>query len=881
MLSKLRARLRALLRKSEIEHELEEELRHHIEQQTEQNIRLGMSPEEARDAARKAFVGVEQAKERSRDARGVRWIEDLWQDLRYGARMLMKNPGFTLIAALTLALGIGANTAIFTVVNAVLLRPFPYPDSERMVQLMRRFPPEGGPVSATKFLFWRERNRTFESMAALDAPFAGINLAEGEPERIRGVRVSADFFQVYGISPALGRGFTAEEDRPGGPRVVVVSDGLWKRRFGADPGLLGKEIKLGGELCVVIGIMPSGYEAGHAVDIWMPLRPVAHDQDQANPLLVIGRLRPGVTHGQAQADMDAVARAFHQQHPALMFDDEGIRVRDYQDFMVRDVRTALLLLLVAVGFVLLIACANVAGLSLARASARQKEVAIRSALGAGRFRLVRQSLTESALLAIIGGALGLLLAQWVLKTLLALGSGAIPRLSEVQMDGGALAFTLAVALGAGILFGLAPAFQLAKVNLNLVLNESGNRASAGIQRSRLRGFIVVMEIGLSSMLLVGAALLIQTFANLRGVHPGFDPRNVLTLKMSLPEAEYNNTARASDFFDRALRRIEALPGVRAAAVATSLPLEKGPILPFNTEGMQDIHSVYWRMVSANYFRVLSVPLRRGRGFNGGDSRSSPAVALINETLARQYFPDKDPIGELLTVGRNMGPELADQPRRIVGVVGDTRESNLMTPAPPVVYVPDSQVPDGLTRLLNRILPVNFVIGASVDPLSLVAAVRREVSAVDREQPVFNIRSLEQVMADSVSRQRFQTLLLGAFAATALLLAAIGVYGVVSYSVSQRTGEIGIRMALGARPRDVLRLVIGQGLTLTVLGLVLGLAGALGLTRLMAGLLFGVSAKDPLTFCVTALLLTAVALLAALVPARRATKVDPLAAIRNE
>jgi putative ABC transport system permease protein len=413
-----------------------------------------------------------------------------------------------------------------------------------------------------------------------------------------------------------------------------------------------------------------------------------------------------------------------------------------------------------------------------------------------------------------------------------------------------------------------------------VLNESGVRASAGIRRSRLRSLIVVAEIGLSSMLLVGAALLIQTFANLRGVNPGFDPRNVLTFQLSLPEAEYGGTAQASAFFDRALQRIEALPGVETAAVVTRLPHELGLVLSFNIQGMPDVHYAGWNMLSPNYFRALSVPLRRGRYFTEGDSRSSTAVALINEALARRYFPNKDPIGELLSVGKTEGPNFAEPPRQIVGVVGDVRGRDLRSPALPRVYIPDSQVPDGATRFINQLLPVSFVIRTSVDPLTLAAAVKREVLAVNRQQPIFNVRSLERMMVDSISRQRFQMILVGTFAAVALLLAAIGLYGVMSYSVSQRTGEIGIRMALGAQPRDVLKLVIGQGLILTLTGLALGMAGALALTRLMAGLLYGVSATDPATFAAIALLLTSVALLASYIPARRAMRIDPLMALRN-
>jgi putative ABC transport system permease protein len=878
----IKARLADLNLTSAREAQIVEELAQHLEDHYNELLAGGATPEEAYraslvelSASRLSTRTLKEA-EIKRDSKV--FIGGFWQDLRYGVRMLRKNPGFASITVLILALGIGANTAIFSVVNAVLLRPLPYPESERMMVLKRGLPGGESGVSGTTFLFWREHNRTFESMAATDIGGSYVNLTDGDkPERLLNVHVSADFFKAHGISPSLGRSFNAEEERPGGDRVVIVSEGLWKRRFGGDPGLLGNELKLGGESYTVIGIMPPGFYG----EIWMPLRLVAHDQDKAYPLIVIGRRKQGATEQQAQADMDAVARAFSLQYPRLMDDGEGVRVFDYHDLTVQDVRTSLLILLGAVVFVLLIACANVAGLSLARVAARQKEVAIRSALGAGRFRLVRQSLTESALLAVVGGILGLLMARWTLDALIAIDPGNIPRLSEVKMDGRALVFTLAVALSTGILFGLAPAFQLARVNLSSVLNESSGRASAGIRRSRLRSLLVVMEIGLSSMLLVGAALLIQTFANLRGIDPGFDPRNVLNLKVSLPETEYKNTAQMSDFFDRALQRIESVPGVEAAAVVTRVPLgSNGLVLSFSAEGMQSVQYAYWDMVTPDYFRALNIPLRRGRYFSEGDSRSSPAVALINETLARRYFPNKDPIGQLLTVGKIEGPDFAEPPRQIVGVVGDVRDE-LKTEAPAAVYVPNTQAPDGAMRLFNRILPVNFVIRTSVDPLSLAAAVQQEILAVDRRRAIFGVRSLEQVTADSISSQRFQMLLLGIFAAVALLLAAIGLYGVISYSVRQRTEEIGIRMALGARPRDILKLIVGQGLILTLLGLALGLTGASALTRLLAGLLFGVKATDPATFAAIALVLASVALLASYIPARRAMKIDPLIALRRE
>jgi putative ABC transport system permease protein len=885
----IKSRLAGLQLRPTREAEIIEELSQHLDDHYAELLASGATPEEAYRAALAELNEGQLPAQEMRESEMKKpvvietnrrdFIGNLWQDLRYGVRMLRKNPGFTSIVVLILALGIGANTAIFSLVNTVLLRPLPYPESERMMVLRRGFPGWAASTSGTKFLFWREHNRTFESMAATDIGGSYVNLTDGDkPESILNVHVSADFYKVHGISPVLGRSFNAEEERPGGDRVVIVSEKLWKRRFGGDPGLLGKEVRLGGEPYTVIGIMPPGFYG----DIWMPLRLVAHDQDQANPLIVIGRRKLGATHQQAQADMDAVARAFRLQYPALMGDGEGVRVFDYHDLMVQDVRTSLLILLGAVGFVLLIACANVAGLLLARAAARQKEVAIRSALGAGRFRLVRQSLTESTLLAVTGGILGLLVARWSLDALLALDPGNIPRLSQVKMDGGALVFNLAVALSTGILFGLAPAFQLARVNLSSALNESSGRASAGIRRSRLRSLLVVMEIGLSSMLLVGAALLIQTFANLRGVDPGFDPRNVLNLKVSLPETEYKNTAQMSDFFDRALQRIESVPGVQAAAVVTRVPLGgNGLVLSFSVEGMQNVQFAYWDMVTPDYFRALNIPLKGGRYFTDRDSRSSPAVALINETMARKYFPNKDPIGQLLTIGKIEGPDFAEPPRQIVGVVGDVRVADLMTDVPATVYVPDTQALDGMMRFLNRILPVNFVIRTSTDPLSLAAAVQQEILAVDRRRAIFGVRSLEQVTADSISSQRFQMLLLGIFAAVALLLAAVGLYGVISYSVSQRTGEIGIRMALGAQPRDVLKLIVGHGLILTHIGLALGLAGALALTRLMAGLLYGVSATDPLTFAAIALLLASVALLASYIPARRATKIDPLTALRHD
>jgi putative ABC transport system permease protein len=805
----------------------------------------------------------------------------VWQDLRYGARMLSKQPGFTLIAALTLSLGIGANTALFSVVNAVLLRPLPYPDPARLMQIGQSGTGgDDGSVGEPKFLFWRDQNRTFEAMALYQPIGSGVNLAGGnDAEYVSALKVSLDFFRALGVAPSLGRGFTREEDQPGGERVAIVSDGLWRRRFGADGGLIGKSVAINSANYTVVGVLPPGFQFLPDADVFTPLRPSPEGDSDSN-YGAIGRLKSGVTEAQAQADLKLVAEKYRAAFPRRMQPNESAAAVSLQRSQTADVRSLLWLLLGAVSFVLLIACANVANLQLTRAAARQKEMAVRKALGASGARIARQLITEGVLLALVGGGAGLLLAVWGVDGLTRLiPEGALPYQSEITLDWRVLAFALAASLATGLVFGLAPAVQMARVDVNRALKEGTSRGTTAAAQGRLRGGLVVAEVALSLLLLIGAALMIQTFVNLRRVAPGFDPRNVLTFQISPSGPNYDTTAKTSDFYRRALERIKGLPGVESAAVTSNLPLSAQFRMPFAVEGQPPRpESVQLRLITPEYFRALKIPLRQGREFAESDATGTGNVAVVNEAFARQYMSNADPLNQQLQIGRGQRA----LKHVIVGIVGDTKHFGLGAAAPPMMYIPASQSPDNLTLLMRRFLSVKFVVRTTADPLLAGKAVREQMRALDATLPVTELRTMEQVVSSSVAMERFNMTLLGLFAALGLSLAAVGIYGVMSYTVAQRTPEIGVRMAIGAQAGDILKLlIIRQGLKLTLIGAGLGLIGALGLTRLMKSLLFGVSATDPLTFGSISLLLMVVALLACWIPARRATKVDPMIALRCE
>ena len=812
-------------------------------------------------------------------------MNTLWQDLRYGARMLRKQPGFTLVAVLSLALGIGANTAIFSIVNAVLLRPLPYPHPEQLMQLSQSLPGiDNDAAGEPKFLFWQEHNRSFAALAIEQAIGSGVNLAGGsEPEYVSGVKVSKDFFDVLGVQPAIGRGFTAEEDRPGGDRVAILSNGLWRRRFGADAGLVGKTVSINSENFVVVGILPqgfqyqSGFQSLRSADVFVPLRPSPGGDPDPN-YRVIGRLRAGVARQQAQADMQQVAEAFRAAYPQQMQEGEGVAVAPLHEKLTTGARPLLLILLGAVGFVLLIACANVANLQLVRAASRQKEMAIRVALGANWRRLMKQLLSEGMLLALAGGAAGLLLASWGIDGLAALiPERLLPRFNDLALDWRVLGFTLVVAVVTGVVFSLAPAIQAARVEVSPALKEGG-KGVAGVGRGRLRRILVVAEVALSLMLLVSAALLIRTFVNLRRVAPGFETRHVLTFQVSPTGAAYNSTAKVGDFYRRALERLDGMPGVEAAAVTSNLPLSAQFRMPFGIAGQPDHpESVQFRLITPEYFRVMQIPLQQGREFADNDAQGAGNVAIVNEAFARKYLADASAIGQTLMIGR--GPRaLAHQ---IIGVVGDVKQFALASDAPPMMFIPAAQAPDGLTLMMRRFLSCQFVLRTSGDPGTIAADVKQAMADIDPALPVSNVRAMEQIVSQSIAAERFNMALMGLFAGLGLALASVGLYGVMSYSVTQRTHEIGIRMALGARRGDVLAMVIRQGLGLALAGVAIGLVGAFALTRLLSTLLYGVSATDPLTFIVVPLVLLGVALGACFVPARRATRVDPMVALRYE
>jgi len=815
-------------------------------------------------------------------------------DIRYAFRTLRGSPGFTAVAVAALALGIGANTAIFTVVNGVMLQPLPYPEPDRLVRLGRQFRNGNGySNSIPKFMFWR-RTDVFSAIALYEQSGLDVSLGAGSrPEPVKASHVSKDYFRVFGVAPALGLAFSQSEDLPAGPAVAVLSNRVWRNRLAADPGIVGKAIRLNHRPYTVVGVMPKGFESDPAVDVWLPLQADPASDNQGHYLAAAARLKPGIRIEQARGAMKVVGERFRAAHPKWMDPGESVAVVPMKDSMVEDVRTALLILLGAVGFVLLIACANVANLLLARAAVRQTELAIRAAIGASRWRMVRQLLTESLLLAGIGGLAGFAIGAWGVRMLLMMAPGDIPRLTDADglnatlplLDWKVAGFTLGVAALTSILFGLFPALDVSNPDLASTLKEAG-RSGGGMLRKRARSFLVITEVALALGLVIGSALLIRTFAGLRSVNPGLNPHNVLIFETSMGSEAYDSTAKVDNFVRQVTQRIEATPGVEAGAAAAMLPMSgENADLPFNIVGHPPAKGDYngdeeWRSVSAHYFRALGIPVIRGRVFTDADLGNSAPVVVINQSMAKKYWKDRDPVGQAIVIGKGLGPQFEEAARQIVGVVGDVHETGLDQADVGVMYVPQGQVAEGLGKLLNGIIPLGWAVRTAGDPFAVRAAVEREVRGVDSQMATAHVRTMDKLVAASLARQNFNMLLLTVFGAIALLLAAIGIYGLMSYSVEQRMQEIGIRVALGAARGDVLRLIVSQGMKLTGIGVVLGLGAAYGVTRFLKALLYGVKAADPATFVVVAVVVTAVAAVACLVPARRAAAVAPVKAIRH-
>jgi putative ABC transport system permease protein len=813
-------------------------------------------------------------------------MNTLWQDIRYGIRMLLKAPSVSIVATIALALGIGANTAIFSVVNAVLLRPLPFANPEQLMMVWETDSSRGqtrGTASYPNFADWREQNHVFDYLASFYTNDF-IMTGRGESSRLQGAVVNADLFPLLGATPILGRTFFKEEDKPGDAgRVVLLSQQLFRQRFNSDPNVVGQSMVLDGKNYTIVGVMPEAFQfpiQNDPVELWTTValdhegnEPVT-GQRGAHYLRVIGRLKPGVSKEQAQAEMGAIGERLAQQYPDKNL-HRSAAVEPTLEALVGNIRPALLILLGAVGCVLLIACANVANLLLARAMTRHKEMAIRSALGASRFQVVRQLLIESVLLSLLGGSLGLVLAVWWSDLLVALGKQNIPRALQVGVDWRVLAFTLLLSVLTGVVFGLVPAIHSSKTDLTESLKEGARGSGEGARRNRIRGLLVVSELAIAVVLLVGAGLLIQSLWRLRQVSPGFNPQNVLTLVIGIPEVKYP-TKKQAQFFKDLTGRIQTLPGVRNASATMPLPLSGDRFsISFEIEGRPvakgDQPSADLFMIGDSYFKTMEIPLLKGREFNDRDDKSGPPVIIVNQAFARKFFPDENALGKHIKPGISTDEDDAMM-REIVGIVADVRNRDLNSDLRPGFFLPYAQLP------FNQ---MTMVVKTDGDPKSLINAIQNEVHGMDKELPVFNVKTMDEYISTVVAAPRFNATLLVLFAAVALVLTIVGLYGVMSYSVAQRTNEIGIRMALGAQSGDVLRLIVSQGLKLVLLGLAIGLAAALALTKVIANLLFGVTSKDPFTFAAVALLLAVVALVACYIPAYRAARLDPLRALRYE
>jgi len=899
----IRRRLAKLELESTREAEIVEELTQHLQDRRADLLAGGATQEEATRAAL-AELGESELLRRelrraghSRQLAAVAWgadgkgagrgrlLNDVRQDLRYAVSAMLKQPAFAGIAVAALALGIGANTVIFSLVNGILLRQLPFQQPEQLVWVSSHRPEPGKyPFTLPDFIDYRDLNRSLSGIAAF-ANWSANLTDHGDPDRLQGLRISAGAFQMLGVEAMVGRALLPADDTPGQQRVVVLSHGLWQRRFGADPRLVGEKLTLNGDSYTVVGVLPPQFffpirEAELAIPLAPDADPWRDVRTSVNFLRAVARLKPGITREQAEADLTAVARRLRQQYPVANSQKLGVTLSPLHEEVVGNFRLALWVLLGAVGMLLLMTCVNMANLALARAAARRREMAIRTALGATRWRLVRQLVTESLLLSGLGGVAGLLLARNGIDLLLALSPASLPRAAEVSVDFHVLGFTMALALLAGVIFGLAPAWQATRVSLNDELKERG-RGAGGERQNRARSLLVVSEIALSLVLLVGAGLLVRSFLRLQAINPGFEAENVLVIRLSLPKAQYPDRAAATAFYDKLRPQLENLPGVESVGVVSALPLSGiMASIPFTIEGRASAaDEALWadyRLVSTGYFRALRIPLIAGREFNEHDTAQGTSVALISQSLARQYWTNASPLGAHLRIDDNdQGPRLVE----VVGVVGDVKHLSLDGEPAPHIYLPIHQThEDAVVWLASN---QYWLLRTAVGPLTLSAPARRAIQAVDREVPASSIRTMEQYLAASAAPRRFNVWLLTVFAGAALVLAGTGLYGVVSSGVAQRRREIGIRMALGAQAGDVLKMVIGQGMAMTLGGVALGLGAALGLTRWMRSLLFGVSATDPLTFLLTAWVLLFVALLASWIPARRAMRVDPMVVLREE